>query len=125
MAIDHAEELLTTKEAAQLLKVSPVTIKRYLRQGRLPAYHVGPRAIRIRKADLTQVMQARVAEEVSMKREGERAVFAKPSPEEVTRRQQVFKDILALREQASIAPLTTAELVQRARQERTWYGRGR
>jgi excisionase family DNA binding protein len=35
-------DLLTLKEAATLLKVSVVTLRRWIKQGRLPAYHVGP-----------------------------------------------------------------------------------
>jgi excisionase family DNA binding protein len=47
--------LLTVPEAAAVLKVSPVTVSRWLRQGRLPAYRLGPRAVRIRRADLAAV----------------------------------------------------------------------
>jgi excisionase family DNA binding protein len=46
-------DLLSVREAAALLKFSTATIKRYLKSGRLPGYQVGPRAIRIRKQDLT------------------------------------------------------------------------
>ena len=48
-------DLLTVPEAAAALKVSPVTVSRWLRQGRLPAYRLGPRAVRIRRADLAAV----------------------------------------------------------------------
>jgi excisionase family DNA binding protein len=48
-------DLLTVPEAATVLKVSPVTVSRWLRQGRLPAYRLGPRAVRIRRADLAAV----------------------------------------------------------------------
>jgi excisionase family DNA binding protein len=48
-------DLLTVPEAAAALKVSPVTVSRWLRQGRLPAYRLGPRAVRIRRADLQAV----------------------------------------------------------------------
>jgi excisionase family DNA binding protein len=48
-------DLLTVPEAAAMLKVSPVTVSRWLRQGRLPAFRLGPRAVRIRRADLESV----------------------------------------------------------------------
>ena len=51
-----ADDLLTIKDAAALLKLSPVTVKRYLKQERLSAYHVGPRAVRVRRADLEQLL---------------------------------------------------------------------
>jgi len=50
-------DLLTIPEAAAALKVSPVTISRWLKQGRLPAYRMGPRAVRIRRDDLTDVLK--------------------------------------------------------------------
>lgn len=50
-------DLLTIPEAAAALKVSPVTIARWLKQGRLTAYRMGPRAVRIRREDLLEVLQ--------------------------------------------------------------------
>ena len=52
----NALDLLTTAEAAKLLKVSTVTLRRWIKQGRLPAYHVGPRKVRIRREDLTKAL---------------------------------------------------------------------
>ena len=49
-------DLLTKREVAELLKVSEVTIARWLKQGRLPAYRVGPRAVRVRRADVERLM---------------------------------------------------------------------
>jgi excisionase family DNA binding protein len=51
------DDLLTIDEAAEHLKVSAVTISRWRRQGRLPTLKVGPRAVRIRRADLDLVSQ--------------------------------------------------------------------
>lgn len=50
-------DLLTIPEAAAALKVSPVTIARWLKQGRLQAYRMGPRAVRIRREDLIEVLK--------------------------------------------------------------------
>lgn len=49
-------ELLTIKEAALLLRVSTVTISRWIKQGRLAANYVGPRSIRIRRDDLDSLL---------------------------------------------------------------------
>jgi len=54
-SIASDDDLLTVPEAAAVLKVSPVTVSRWLRQGRLPAYRLGPRAVRIRRAELAAV----------------------------------------------------------------------
>lgn len=122
MAIDQVDDLLTVKEAASLLKISPMTIKRYIKQGRLHGYQVGPRAIRIRKEDLLQdmVQPTEARERSSTLRE--RITITPPTPEELARRRKLGKEILELRAKASIAPMTTAELVRLAREESTWYG---
>jgi excisionase family DNA binding protein len=52
--MDRDLDLLTLGEAAKLLKVSVVTLRRWIKQGRLPAYHVGPRKVRIKRSDLTK-----------------------------------------------------------------------
>jgi excisionase family DNA binding protein len=57
MAVEHDLDLITVAEAALLLRVSQVTIHRWLKQGRLRAYHVGPRAVRLRQADLDSALR--------------------------------------------------------------------
>jgi excisionase family DNA binding protein len=56
MASDTDSELLTISEAAKLLRISTITLHRWLKQGRLPAYRIGPKAMRIRRADLERVL---------------------------------------------------------------------
>jgi excisionase family DNA binding protein len=55
-ASDRTAELLTLAEAAKLLKVSPATLHRWLKDGRLRAYRVGPRAVRVARADLAKLL---------------------------------------------------------------------
>ena len=116
-------ELVTVKEAATVLKVSTVTIKRYVKRGLLPAYHVGPRGLRIKREDLERLLAPAGGREVTMKRE--RVKIGPPSPEELARRQAVGAKILAEREKRRIARMTTAELVHLAREESSWYGPSR
>jgi excisionase family DNA binding protein len=47
-------ELLTVQETADLLKVSTVTVRRFIADGRLPAVRVG-RAVRVEKVDAERV----------------------------------------------------------------------
>jgi len=42
----------TVPEAAEMLSVSPSTIWRWIKSGKLPAYRVGERSIRIKRVDL-------------------------------------------------------------------------
>src|SRR5579875_921106 len=100
-----------------------VTIKRYLKQGRLPAYHVGPRSIRIHRDDLTLLFTS--TEEANMTPMGHEflvCIQPRPHKEEIERRKAVAAKILANREGRRIAPLTTAELVRRSGEGETWYG---
>lgn len=62
MADATQEDFLTVPETAELLKVSAVTVSRWLKDGRLPAYKVGPRAVRIRRVDLDQLLVPAAAE---------------------------------------------------------------
>jgi excisionase family DNA binding protein len=120
MAVELESELLTVQEAAALLKVSSVTIKRYLKQGRLPGYHLGPRAVRIKREDLSGLLKA-VDDPLARARQLG-ITIAPPTPEELARRRAIVDEILELREKASIAPLTTADLVSMSRDEDFWYG---
>lgn len=54
--LSDGAEFLTVADAAKLLKVSRVTVHRWLKQGLLRAYHVGPRAVRINRQDLRRIV---------------------------------------------------------------------
>ena len=123
-------DLLTMKEAAERLKVSPATIKRYLKQDRLRAYHLGPRAIRVKREDVERLLVPHRGVGIQPERE-QSAEYEQPTPvlptlgeEELARRQAAVQRILAGRDKRRIAPLTASELVRLAREEKTWYGNG-
>ena len=105
----------TVPQAARVLDVSPATVWRWIAAEKLPAFRVGPRAIRIRKQDLETATKPVRAKEVTMNKE--HITFEPPSQEELARRQALVAKILQLRERSNIAPLTTAELVRQARKE--------
>lgn len=113
------QDYYTVTETAEFLSVNPSTIWRWIKSGKLPAYRVGHKNIRIRKQDLTAVIQP--AKEVSMEKERE-ALFAPPTHEELARRQELVAKILANRAQRVIRPLSSADLVELSRKEETWYG---
>lgn len=69
MAITSETDLLTVTEAAKRLKVSTITLHRWIKQGIIPSYRVGPRALRIRAEDLESVVRpARGTEEPPVNR---------------------------------------------------------
>ena len=52
-----ADELLTSSEAARMLRVSKATITRYVRLGQLPAIRLPSGRLRIRRRDIEKLLQ--------------------------------------------------------------------
>lgn len=110
-------DLLTVDETARLLKVNRITVRRFIASGRLPAVRVG-RRVRIR-ADAVEAVLAPVAPRLDPGAAGlVHSLFPSPSPAEIARRRSAVDRALEVRLRTpSIAPLTTADLVQMARSE--------
>jgi excisionase family DNA binding protein len=114
-------DLLTIAEAAKLLKVSTVTLHRWIKQGRLPAYHVGPRKVRIRRSDLVKAFTPTSQEEVSAMPE---SIPVRPlTDEEVSQGLAALQEadavIAAIKERRGGKPLSSSvPLIRRAREER-------
>jgi excisionase family DNA binding protein len=114
-------DLLTLDEAATMLKVSIVTLRRWIKQGRLPAYHVGPRKVRIKRRDLTKTFTPTYQEEVSTM--PERIPIRPLTNEEVRQGLAALKEadavIEAIRERRGGQPLdSSVPLIRRARETR-------
>ena len=52
-------ELLTRAQAAELLTVSEDTVDRLIAGGKLPAYRISPRVVRLDRADVLAYMESR------------------------------------------------------------------
>jgi excisionase family DNA binding protein len=50
------EEILTTREVADLLKLHPKTVNKLARSGRVPAYRIG-RQWRFRKSEVLKLLE--------------------------------------------------------------------
>lgn len=101
--------LLSVKEVAGRLRVHQVTVRRYVRQGRLSALKVGGR-LRIPEDALNALL---------LPLEG----TSKLSKADLRRRKALMKRTLELRRGLPPLGMTTAELLQLARKERDWlYG---
>jgi excisionase family DNA binding protein len=71
----------TVPQAALVLDVSPATIWRWIVAGKLPAFRVGPRRIRIRKEDVEQAIQPARRTATAMDQEAKRPdIFAHYDP---------------------------------------------
>ncbi|BBX91359.1 helix-turn-helix domain-containing protein [Mycolicibacterium boenickei] len=51
---EHA--LITINEAAAFLRVHHRTIRKYIADGDLPAYHLGAKAVRLRRSDVEDLL---------------------------------------------------------------------
>jgi excisionase family DNA binding protein len=115
MTNSQESDYYTVAQAAKVLDVSPSTIWRWVKAAKLPAYRVGPRKIRMKKEDLPIIITPARTKEVSMEKQP--PTFQPPTEEELARRKTLVDRILQLREQSSIAPLTTADVIQQVRRE--------
>jgi excisionase family DNA binding protein len=50
------EEFVTVAEAATLLRVAPSTVRRWIREGDVPAHRIGRRRVALRRADLARLI---------------------------------------------------------------------
>jgi excisionase family DNA binding protein len=120
MTSSQENDYYTVAQAAKVLDVSPTTIWRWIKTAKLPAYRVGPRKIRIKKQDLPIIITPARTKEVSMEKQP--PTLQPPTAEELARRKRLVDRILQLREQSTIVPLNTADLIQQVRsQERNSY----
>jgi len=53
---EKRDELLTITEAAALLRIHHRTIRKYISLGRLPGYHIGTKAVRVRRSDVERLL---------------------------------------------------------------------
>jgi excisionase family DNA binding protein len=51
-----AEDYLTVVQAADLLQVNPSTIRRWIREGMLPAYRIGQRRVALKRSDVASLI---------------------------------------------------------------------
>ena len=81
------EEYVTVAEAAALLRVATSTIRRWIREGDVPAHRIGRRRIALRCADLARLITpARPSTEMNDNLAGDEPVVGRRlTPEEIQR----------------------------------------
>jgi excisionase family DNA binding protein len=78
------EGLIPVPQAARLLAVHISTIRRWIRQGKLPAYRVGDKGVRVRYDDLMQLLTPLEIEQEDRVRADNRS----PRPKRLTDEEQ-------------------------------------
>lgn len=122
------EDFLTVAEAATLLRVAPSTIRRWSREGDLPAYRLGRRRVALRRLDLSQLIKPVRTDETHGRDAGdnddlERFKRRNRTPEEIERSlaaleraQQNRREVVAQRGGEPL--LDSVEIIHRMRDER-------
>jgi excisionase family DNA binding protein len=89
------EEYVTVAEAAVLLRVAPSTVRRWIREGDVPAHRIGRRRIALRRADLARLITpARPAAETKINAAVDDPVVGRRlTPEEVQQALQIMDRI--------------------------------
>lgn len=60
--LDPDDQFLPLGQAARLLAVHISTLRRWIRQGKLPAYRVGDKGVRVRRGDVLKLLTPLVPE---------------------------------------------------------------
>lgn len=110
------ENTVTVAEAAELLHVSQSTIWRWIKQGDLPAYHVGKRHVRIRRDDLEQMVQPATREAKIETDEDKQRIYERyrPTPEQI---EENRRQVRRLTEEERRRGLKILEELREIRQE--------
>jgi excisionase family DNA binding protein len=104
-------ELLTIENIAQMCHLHQMTIRRHIKEGKLPAVKVGGR-IRVRREDLERFLTPAPVGQRNLV-----PVVTPPSAEEIQRRRDLFATAMQLRTQIGPIGATTDELVHQGRKE--------
>ena len=112
-------DFMTVAEVAALLRVHPVTVRRQIHCGRLPAVRIG-RRIRVPRAAVEQPGGG-----AGVKGSPRHAPVGRMStltPEELARRRALYDRVRANRDRQPPLGMTTAELLREVRIEQGWPG---
>src|SRR3990170_6194313 len=109
MAIE-SEALLTVQEVAERLRMHPITVRRLIKAGRLPALRLG-RSVRVRESDVNDLIrkEAKLAAKLPYR--------WPPSPEEMAERRRIVDRMRARRAKMKPLGITSTELVREGREE--------
>jgi excisionase family DNA binding protein len=119
------EEYLTVAEAATLLRVAPSTIRRWIREGDVPAHRIGRRRLALKRTDLSNLITpARVhSEPVRYETDIEKIKARKLTPEEKRRGLEAMERLRKLNEEimarrGGVPFRNSLEIIHEMREER-------
>jgi excisionase family DNA binding protein len=127
MATRDSDEFVTVDQAAALLDVDRSTVRRWIGRGRLPAYRIGERHVRLKRSDLDRVVTPIAHSHTHQSDVRESVVRPAPLTSEekaealaVAKRARELRHELRDRWGATQRDLLAYELINLAREERSW-----
>ena len=97
--------LLTVDEVAKRLRLHPITVRRHIKSGRLPATRIG-RSIRVREEDIVATRELAKSVAKMTPEEFREYIWRPPSREEVERRRRWAEEIPKLQRPIDINTAT-------------------
>lgn len=119
-----ANTYLTVGQAARQLSVHPSTVRRWISQGKLPAYRLGEKRVGVRQTDLEQVVSPLVTHATKTHKAGYKQDFRPLTEDEQKCALKAMEEVgqmdqeLLKRRGGKLLP-SSAELLNRLREERT------
>jgi excisionase family DNA binding protein len=125
-----SDQLLTVAEVAERLRLHPITVRRHITAGRLPAVRIG-RSVRVPASAVEALVGQPPVSDLRAAYRAEPAVgkgramrrLGPVTKEERRRRRRLFEQARALRAQQPPLRMSTAEVVHLARTARDWMYR--
>ena len=126
---DAGESYYTVAQAARTLQVHRSTITRWIKDGRLRAYRVGPKAVRIKESDLQRMITSaddpgKEAMDTEERQTGAFAGYLAPAPLSDEAIERMLEDHRRFRERVLAelegkVALDSTEIVREEREERS------
>lgn len=101
-------KLLTVDEVAQRLRLHPITVRRHIKSGRLPATRIG-RSVRVKEEDIEATVESPKNVQDMTRDEFREYMLRPPSAEEIERRRRWAEEIPSLQRPIDI---NTATLIR-------------
>ncbi len=121
MQSEIEREYVTQAEAAKLLGISKATLHRWIKRGVLPAYSIGPRRVRIKRADVARVIKPMSLSDTQVTAANWGRKMTEQEVQQLRKALRMADELRAsiLRRRNGVPMPSSADLIREEREERT------